>query len=190
MPAGVLGRGHLVVHHVEASRQQRAAVEDDVDLVGAVVHRAADLVEALLQVALPRREGAGHRRHLHARARRVRRAPRRPASHRRTPRRRAPWPGRPGSGRRARAQRARTLPGVSAPSRVVRSMQRAASSRPAALLLALDRARHEARRPPLEGVGVNRRHAHRAIGEGAGEDGATRVSTEAQHDRILARPRA
>ena len=64
-----LRRGDLVMHDVESARQERVAVDHDVDLVGAVGDRPSDVLQAPVVVGLPRREGPGNRGDLDRRAR-------------------------------------------------------------------------------------------------------------------------
>ena len=112
-----------------AAGEERAAVDDHVDLVGAGGDGVRGVGE-LDRAARRGRSGTPSRRRRRDEAvvrdrRARRRAPRRrtaPCRRRRRPRRRAGVVGSDGSGVIAFATSERTLPGVSAPSRVVRSM--------------------------------------------------------------------
>ena len=127
LAARLLDLDDLLEHGRVVARQERAAVDDHVDLVGAGLDRRADLGELDVAERLARREAGRDAGDLDGRAReRVLRlgderrvdADRGDGRDRRVAR----------LGRIAFAHSARTLPGVSFPSRVVRSIIRIARS--------------------------------------------------------------
>ena len=126
--AGLLHRDDLVVDLAEPAREERAAVDHHVDLVRARLDRRADVGELDVERRLPGRERRRDRGDVDARCR---------ASARRATGTRLGYTqtaategmlGSPGSGCTALVESARTLPGVSAPSSVVRSIIRIARS--------------------------------------------------------------
>ena len=135
--AGLAGGHDLVVHVEVGAGEEGAAVDDHVDLVGPGVDRGPHVGQLHVERRPARREGGGHGRHVHAEtAERLDRhrldqvAVDADGGHGRA--RRVG-----GSGRRPLAHSARTLPGVSCPSRVVRSTMRMARSRANALAVVL-----------------------------------------------------
>ena len=158
-----LDRDDLVEHLQVAAGQERAPVDHHVDLVGAGGHRVAGVGE-LDRPAAPARTGTRWPRWPRARP-----MPRKRAladgdqvAGRRRRRRPAGSVGSAGSGRSALAHSARTLPGVSAPSSVVRSTMRMARSIAHALAVGLDRAGAERRRA---GLGADLVDAGQAVQE-------------------------
>ena len=162
--AGLLDRDDLLEDLEVAAGEERAAVDDHVDLVGAGGHGVPHVGE-LDRPGWPGRWGRRWRRR--RRGRRCRPAPRgarRPGRGRR--RRRRPAGSRVGRGRGGGPWRhsARTLPGVSGPSSVVRSTIEIASVDRPRLGGGLDRAGAQHRRA---GLGADLVDPGQAVQEGA-----------------------
>ena len=119
--AGLLGGDDLVEDLQVMPGQERPAIDHHVDLGGAGRHRVADVVQLRLEAGPSGREGGGHTGDRHRTAAQAPRPRSRPGRGRRRPRRPTAPSASVGSGRTALAHSERTLPGVSAPSRVVRS---------------------------------------------------------------------
>ena len=148
--ARLLHLDDLVVDLRVATGEERAAVDHHVDLVGAQLDRRAHVRDLQRRRVLARREAGRDRRDLHA-------AAAEPLAHRGHEVRidadrgdRTERSGSDGSGRIAFEAIAAALPGVSAPSSVVRSVVRIASCERPDLRVALDRALRERRRALLE----------------------------------------
>ena len=122
-----LDRDDLVEHRRVVARQEGAAVDDHVDLVGAGRDRRPRLGELDVEERLARREARRHARDCTPVPASASRATATTSGRCRS-RPRGGWTGRRAAGGSPFAHSARTLPGVSFPSSVVRSIIRIARS--------------------------------------------------------------